>query len=397
MAEIAEKVCETIDTVSDMVFLNDLIDRATAEGGVDTLPDVTPEDPAQIQYTSGTTGFPKGALLHHRGLVNSALHQQQIIGFKKGTRAITMMPMFHCSGCGLAVLGAVQSLSTNIIVTTFIPAAVNRLAEEERVNLLFGVPTMLIALLEDFDRNPRDFSNLTHSGSGGSMVPPDLVRRIKSTWSCAFITVYGQTETSPLITMTRPNDTHEDIAGTIGQPMPQIEVAIRHPETGAIMPLDQQGEINTRGYLNMIGYNKNPEATAQTIDKDGWLRTGDLGTMDARGYVKITGRVKEMIIRGGENLFPAEIENCLLEHADVAEIAIVGLPDDKWGEVVGAFIRLNEGASADAVDLKAHCRAHISPQKTPTEWHFVTEFPLTGSGKIKRFELRDIWLEGGFS
>jgi fatty-acyl-CoA synthase len=235
------------------------------------------------------------------------------------------------------------------------------------------------------------------AGSGGSMVPPELIRRVTDRLGCGFYTVYGQTETSPLLTQTRASDRFEDLCNTVGQAMPHTELSIRDPASGAVMPLDTVGEICARAYSVMLGYNDDPDATAKTIDADGWLHTGDLGTMDSRGFVKVTGRVKEMIIRGGENLFPAEIENVLLEHADVAEVAVVGVPDPKFGEAVAAFIRPAAGAAFDPAALIAHCRANIAAQKTPTHWHEVSEWPMTGSGKIQKFALRDQWVAGDFA
>lgn len=226
------------------------------------------------------------------------------------------------------------------------------------------------------------------------MVPPELIRRITERLGCGFYTVYGQTETSPLLTQTRTSDPLDDVLHTVGQAMPQTELSIRDPATNAVVPVDTVGEICARGYSLMLGYNDDPEATAKTIDAEGWLHTGDLGTMDSRGFVRVTGRVKEMIIRGGENLFPAEIENVLLEHDDVAEVAVVGVPDPKFGEAVAAFVRLSGGASLDSAALVAHCRANMAAQKTPTHWIEVSEWPLTGSGKIQKFALRDQWVAG---
>ena len=304
-----------------------------------------------------------------------------------------MWPLFHTAGCSASVLGCVQQSMTNYIMPIFIPDALNRVIEEEKINASGGVPTMVTAMLESNRQKPRDFSSLTYFFGAGSMVSPELSRATYEAWNLNLCIIYGQTEAHPVITMTIKSDTLIDRTQTIGQPAEQTDVAIMDPESKEIMPLDVQGEICCRGYLVMPGYNDNPQATVETIDEEGWLHTGDLGSMDARGYIKITGRVKEMIIRGGENLFPAEIENTLLEHADVAEVTVVGLPDDKFGEIVGAFIRLKEGASADADMLKAHCRSEMSAQKTPAVWQFVDAFPLTGSGKIKRFELRDQWIK----
>lgn len=226
------------------------------------------------------------------------------------------------------------------------------------------------------------------------MVAPELVRTIRETFGCDFETVYGQTESSPIITQHHRDDALEDICNTIGQPLPQTDVSIRSVADNSVAPVDVVGEICVRGYCTMIGYHANPQATAEAIDPDGWLHTGDLGAMDSRGYVRVTGRVKEMIIRGGENHFPVEIENVLLEHPAVAEVAVVGLPDEKWGEVIASFVRCEGNSSLDADELRAYCRKHLSPQKTPTVWCQVRAFPLTGSGKIQKFALRDAFVAG---
>jgi len=207
--------------------------------------------------------------------------------------------------------------------------------------------------------------------------------------------VYGQTETSPVLTQTFPDDSEEDICNTVGQPLPNKDIAILDTQTSEVLPLDTIGEICSRGYCNMLRYNENPEATKATIDASGWLHTGDLGSMDKRGYVKITGRLKEMIIRGGENLFPAEIENTLLEHPAIAEVAVVGIPDPKWGEIVGCFIRPVDH-KPEISELIAHCRQYLSPVKTPTKWMFVEEWPLTGSGKIQKFNLLENFEQGAY-
>ena len=251
---------------------------------------------------------------------------------------------------------------------------------------------MIIAMIEAQAGRPRDLASLEMMISGGAMVPPELVRDTRASFECGFLTVYGQTESSPLLTMSRAEDAFEDICNTIGRPIPHTELAIFDPAEDTILPVGAVGEIRARAYSVMLGYNDDPEATAKTVDADGWLHTGDLGTIDERGFVRITGRVKEMIIRGGENLFPAEIENVLLEHPGVAEVAVVGVPDAKYGEAVAAFIRPAAGAAFDPGALKAHCRAQIAAQKTPSHWIEVSEWPLTGSGKIQKFELRNQWL-----
>jgi fatty-acyl-CoA synthase len=293
----------------------------------------------------------------------------------------------------MMTLGAVQFGCRMILARVFEPSAMLDIIEQEHVASVIGVPTMLIGLLEAQAARPRDVSSVQTIVSGGAMVPPDLVRRVRQVFGCGLQTVYAQTEASPVLVQTWREDTIEDLCGTAGQPLPQTRLSIRDPHSNAVMPIGAVGEICAQSYGVMIGYNDDPEATAEAIDSDGWLHTGDLGTMDARGYVTVTGRVKDMIIRGGENLFPVEIENVLLEHPDITEVAIVGIPDDRWGETVACFMRLAPGAAVKRAGLVSHCRARISPQKTPAHWIEVSEWPLTGSGKIQKFVLRERFMK----
>ncbi len=393
MAEIAAEAVRGLAAVREVVDLED--EKALFRRGerAAALPEVAPGDAAQIQYTSGTTGFPKGAVLSHRSLTNNA----RFFAVRAGTRPDSVwanfMPMFHTSGCGIITLGALQAGCPMFLVRQFDPAGVLRLIERERVTAILGVPTMLVAMLECLDQESFDLSSVEVAISGGSMVAPELVRNAVERFGCAFQTVYGQTEASPLVTQHHHGEALERICQTAGLPMPQTEVSIRSVDgQNAVLPVGEVGEICVRGYCVMMGYHDKPEATAEAIDAEGWLHSGDLGTLDREGYLRITGRVKEMIIRGGENLFPAEIENALLEHPDVAEVAVVGLPDDKWGEIVACFVRLEPGAAFDPQELRRHCRAHLSPQKTPAVWEQVASFPLTGSGKIQKFALAEAWL-----
>jgi fatty-acyl-CoA synthase len=396
MAEIAADVAAGIPALREVVDITDeaaLFARGPSE---QALPGVKPDDPAQIQYTSGTTGFPKGALLHHRGLTNNARMAFARAMLREGETVLNFMPMFHTSGCAVLTLGSVQFGCRMIIAKLFDPPRLLDIMQAERVELLLGVPTMLVGLCEAQAAQPRDLASMRMAVSGGSMVPPELIRSVRSLFGCDFETVYGQTETSPIVTQTKITDSGEDSCETVGQPSGQTEISIRDPQANSVVPIGEIGEICARGYCVMLGYNDNPKATAEAIDADGWLHTGDLGTMDERGYVRVTGRVKEMIIRGGENLFPAEIENVLLEHPDVVEVAVVGVPDERWGEVVACFVRLAPDARMDEGALRAHCRAHLAPQKTPAHWIEVAEWPLTGSGKIQKFVLRDRFVEGAF-
>jgi fatty-acyl-CoA synthase len=394
MAKIAAEVVADIPAIREVIDMEDHAALYREAAPTCALPQVDPPDPVQIQYTSGTTGFPKGVVLHHHGITNNARHFFARIGGFEGETVLSIMPLFHTAGCGLCILGSVQYGHRIILPRIFDPAVANLIVEREGVNFALGVPTMLIMMLEADAVQPRNLESVRVASSGGSMVPPELIRRVTTRYGCGFSTVYGQTEASPLLTVIRPVDPFEDQCNTTGQAVPHTEISIRDPATNTVLPLDTVGEICARAYSVMLGYNDDPEATANTVDPQGWLHTGDLGTMDTRGFVRITGRVKDMIIRGGENLFPAEIENILLEHAQVAEVAVVGVPDDRMGEAVAAFVRVAAGASFDPPTLVAHCRANIAAQKTPTHWIEVTEWPLTGSGKIQKFVLRDQWVAG---
>jgi fatty-acyl-CoA synthase len=348
-----------------------------------------PDDVAQIQYTSGTTGFPKGAELHHRGLTNNARFYGARIGLAEGAVLVNPMPMFHTAGCGMGVLGAVQHRATHVPVVAFDPALVLELVETERAEFLGAVPTMWIAMLEHPDFATRDLASLRVGISGGSPVPTELVRRIERGLGFPVTIVFGTTECSPLITQTRPDDSADDRAETLGQPFPQTDVMVADPATGQPVPVGELGELCARGYLVMRGYHRDPDATAAAIDTDGWYHTGDLASMDARGYLRIEGRLKDMIIRGGENIYPKEIEDVLFDHPAVAEVAVVGMPDDTWGEVVAAFIRRTPDAPAPTVEeLRAWCRERLAAYKTPVRWEFVDAFPLTPSGKIQKYVLR---------
>lgn len=395
MKEIADTACDSVPAIKHRIVMTD---HEAFYDGHDRgeLPDVKPDDVAQIQYTSGTTGFPKGALLHHHGLVQNGIDTMTRAGVCAGDCFIHNMPLFHTTGCAILVLGGLGVGSTMLLAPMFDPEMIVRVIERERTRFILGVPTMIVALIDEVRNSKRDVSSVERMMSGGAMVAPDLVRSAEAVFGSMIQIVYGQTESSPVITQAWREDSLEDLTETIGQPLPHVEVSIRDPQTNQVTPINQQGEICTRGYLVMTGYNNNPEATAAAIDDNGWLHTGDLGRMDERGYVKITGRVKEMIIRGGENLFPAEIENAMLEHDEVAEVAVVGVPDEKWGEQVACFIRMSGSARPNAPALKAFIRERLSPQKTPAFWVYVDDWPLTGSGKIQKFKLREAFERGDY-
>ncbi len=381
-------------------LLGDLLAEAEPIGqaaGTD-LPVVDVNDPVQIQYTSGTTGFPKGAVLRHASIVNNAAIWAHRVGIPDGASWLSPMPMFHTGGCVLAALGALSRRATLVLMPAFDPRLLLELVESERPWFVAAVPTMLIQVMDHPDAGTRDLSSLQAVVSGGAQVPEALVRRIESSLGVDFTIVYGQTECSPALTNTCPTDSPEDKGSTVGPPLAHTEVRIVDPATLKTVPLGAAGELWARGYCTMVGYFDKPEATAETLLADGWLRTGDLATMDERGYCRIVGRLKDMIIRGGENLFPAEIEEVLYRHPGIAEVAVVGLPDENWGEVVGAFVRPVEPAAPPTLaDLVAHVRAHLSPQKSPTKWYAVETFPLTGSGKVQKYAIREAWEKGVYA
>ena len=395
MQEIADAVCDEVPAITHRILLTDH-DSLYAGEDVGELRNPKPSDAVQIQYTSGTTGFPKGALLHHNGLVRNGMDTMVRGGLQSGDTFVHNMPLFHTTGCAILVLGGFGTGCTMLLAPMFDPSVIAQVIERERTKFILGVPTMLVALIDEVRQTGRDVSSIQRIMSGGAMVAPQLCRDAKEVFGAPVQIVYGQTETSPVLTQAWYDDSLEDLTETIGQPAAHTEVSIRDAQSNSVLPVGEQGEICARGYSVMLGYNDNPEATAAAIDSEGWLHTGDLGRMDARGYVKITGRVKEMIIRGGENLFPVEIENTMLEHEAVDEVAVVGVADEKWGEQVVCFIRSNADQALTADGLKSFIRERLSPQKSPAHWVKIDDWPLTGSGKIQKFKLREAYEAGKY-
>ncbi len=374
---------------------DDFLARADeVDGG---LPAVAPDDPMMIQYTSGTTGFPKGAYLTHRGLGNNGAHTADRMGVSEEGVYVVPMPLFHTGGSVCCVLGAVAKRATNVLVEAFEPGLVLELFDRYDGTAILGVPTMLVAMMEHPDFASTDMSHVEALCSGGSLVPAPLVKQFEERLGAPFTIVFGQTECSPVASMTKPTDTIEDKAGTIGPPMPGVEVKIIDTSSGETLPVGEIGGYCTRGYHVMKGYFEMPEQTEEAIDADGWLHTGDLCAMDERGYCTVEGRLKDMIIRGGENIYPRELEELLFARDDVGDVAVVGLPDEKWGETVAAFVRPAPGHGVDKNALFSYLREHLAPHKTPKHWFAVEEFPLTGSGKIQKFKLRDQWQDGALT
>jgi fatty-acyl-CoA synthase len=371
---------------------SDLLEQGKGDA---ELPEVLPNDVAQIQYTSGTTGVPKGARLTHRNLSNNGRFYAETIGAGVDDVWVNPMPMFHTAGCGLCTLGALQTGGTQVLPPGYDPELMLQLFEEERGTIMLCVPTMLIRMLDQKSINERNLSSWRLVTLGGAPVPPELVKRAQERGINAAIG-FGQTESSPYLTHTLPDDPHPDWVSTVGRPMPQTEIKIINPETGLIVPIGEIGEICARGYSIMKDYFDNPEATLSALDADGWLHTGDLGSVDDRGYCRVQGRRKDMIIRGGENIYPREIEDGLFTHDSVAGVSVVGIPDHEWGEVLVAFVQLKPFHSASEQELTEFCRTKLASYKVPRLWKFVDQFPQTASGKIQKFILRDQYLAKEF-
>ncbi|NKQ55461.1 AMP-binding protein [Amycolatopsis sp. K13G38] len=359
------------------------------------LPAVGAEDVVQIQYTSGTTGFPKGAMLHHKGLLNEARHVAERAGMSDGGVYVNAMPMYHIGGGAVTSFGAWAKRGTFVILPGFDPGLLLEALETYRGTHTLVVPTMLIAMLDHPDRAQRDLSSVQTILSGAASVPASLVRRTQELLNCQFSILFGQTETHGVICQTRVTDSPEDQAETVGQPLPQLEVKIADQVTGEPVALHETGEICCRGYQNMLGYFGQEDETSATIDADGWLHLGDLGSMDERGFVTIRGRMKDMIIRGGLNIYPAEIEAALGDHPAIEYAAVIGVPDATWGEQIGAVVTVREGADRPSLrELTDYLRSQIAPHKTPVYWAFVDQMPATPSGKIQKFVLHERFEQG---
>jgi len=351
-----------------------------------------PDDPINIQYTSGTTGFPKAVLLSHHNILNNAWFAARAMHFGEGDRLCVPVPFYHCFGMVLANLLCLSVGACVVIpVEHFDPLPVLRAIEAERCTALHGVPTMFVAELERPEFGTIDLSSLRTGIMAGAPCPPALMRRVMEDMHCAEILIgYGQTEASPLTHLTARSDTLERRTETVGRNLPHQEAKIIDPETGLTVPPGVIGEICFRGYHVMKRYYGDPEATAQAIDQAGWLHSGDLGTMDECGYVRITGRLKDMIIRGGENIYPAEIERVIASHPKVAQAGVIGIPDEFYGEQVEAWVQVHTGETLSADEIRTWCRERLAHFKVPAVVRFVDEFPMTVTGKLQKFRMREI-------
>ncbi|MBG0774830.1 MAG: AMP-binding protein [Desulfovibrionaceae bacterium] len=355
---------------------------------------LTPDDVVNMQYTSGTTGFPKGVMLTHKSIGNNGFWIGENQGFSHVDRVCLPVPLFHCFGCVLGVLACVSHAATMVFTEVYKPLDVMAAVDQEKCTALYGVPTMFIAILEHklFDR--FDYSSLRTGIMAGSPCPVHTMKQVMDKMNMTEITIcYGLTESSPVMTQTRIDDDLQRKTETVGRAMPEVEVKVVNPDTGEDSAPGEQGEICCRGYLVMRGYYNNPEATARAIDADGWLHSGDLGVMDEHGYLSITGRLKDMIIRGGENIYPREIEEFLYHLDGVQDVQVAGVPSRKYGEEVGAFVRLKANVDLEPEDVRDYCRGKIAWHKIPKYVHFMDEFPMTASGKIQKYKLRELAAE----
>lgn len=375
--------------------LRDLAEEITLDALERRRADCHPDDVICIMYTSGTTGNPKGVMLTHHNLVANATYTGQGLGFTEEDRLCIPVPFYHCFGSVLGTLACATAAAAMIIPSEYFePEKALVAVEKERCTAIHGVPTMFIAELEHSEFDRFDLGSLRTGMMAGSPCPIEIMRQVIDRMGCREMTVgYGLTEAAPVITLTRSDDDIERRVSTVGTPFPYVEVKIVDPDTGEEAPVGNQGELCSRSFMNMKGYYKMPEATEAAIDPDGWLHTGDLATVDADGYYKITGRSKDMIIRGGENVYPREIEEFLYTNPKVADVQVIGVPDQRFGEEIMAWVLLRAGQEATEEEIRDFCRGRIAHYKVPRYVKFVSEFPMTVTGKIQKFRMRELAVE----
>ena len=352
-------------------------------------------DPINMQYTSGTTGFPKGAMLSHRNIVLNGYYVGGCQKLSEQDRILIQVPFYHCFGCVLGTLCAVAWGAAMIVPYEFFkPDESLKAIASEQATAIYGVPTMYIAILDHPERPNTPCKSLRTGIMSGSPCPIEVMQRVQNAFGVPDLTIaYGQTEASPVITQTCTDDSTELRVSTVGRPIPDIEVKLTNPATGETLGDNQQGELCTRGHVVMIGYYNMPQQTASAIDAEGWLHTGDLATRISSGYYKITGRIKDMVIRGGENIYPREIEEFLYKHPSVQDVAVVGVPDPKYIEELAAWIRLKPGKAATEDEIRKFCQGCLAHYKVPKYVRFVSEFPQTVTGKVQKFKIREAMIK----
>ncbi len=348
------------------------------------------DDPINIQYTSGTTGFPKGATLSHHNILNNGYYVAHLQNFTQEDKLCIPVPLYHCFGMVMGNLGCVSHGATMVYPSEgFEPLAVLQTVQEEKCTALYGVPTMFIAELDHPDFNKFDLSSLRTGVMAGAPCPASVMKKVIELMHMSEVEIcYGMTETSPVSTQTRIDAPLEKRVGTVGLIHPHLEIKIVDPETSKVVPVGKAGELCTRGYSVMLGYWNNPGATAEAIDQARWMHTGDLATMDREGYIDIVGRIKDMIIRGGENVYPREVEEFLYTHPKIIDVQVIGVPDEKYGEEIMAWIKVKSGEQVTEEEIKAYCQGQIAHYKIPRYVKFVDAFPMTVTGKIQKFLMR---------
>ena len=353
---------------------------------------LSPDDPINIQYTSGTTGFPKGATLSHHNILNNGYFVGELCGYTEGDRICVPVPLYHCFGMVMGNLAATSHGACLVYpAPSFQPAPTLRAVAEQRCTSLYGVPTMFIAMLADPAFETYDLSCLRTGIMAGSPCPVEVMKQVVNRMRMTEVTIcYGMTETSPVSTQTRPDDTLERRVSTVGRVHPHLEVKIIDPDSGLTVPRGTPGELCTRGYSVMLGYWDQPDHTAEVIDRARWMHTGDIAVMDDEGYLNITGRIKDMVIRGGENIYPREIEEFLYTHPDILDAQVIGVPDERYGEELCAWVRLRPGAPMlTAETLRNYAAGKLAYYKIPRYVHLVEEFPMTVTGKVRKVEMRE--------
>ncbi|HPC86265.1 MAG TPA: AMP-binding protein [Smithellaceae bacterium] len=374
---------------SDLIAMGESVTERELDDRMKTLAD---DDVINMQYTSGTTGFPKGVMLTHHNVINNARMVGDVMGMTEKDSLLIQVPVFHCFGCVMSTLNSVYHASAMVMLEYFDPQLSLESIHKEKCTAINGVPTMFIAMLHHPDFERYDMKSLRTGIMAGAPCPVEAMNQVRTKMHCPEVVIaFGQTESSPVMTMTRRDDPVELRVATVGRLLPDIEGKIIDPETGGDLPPNTQGEIVTRSACVMKGYYKMPEATTAAIDADGWLHTGDLGEIDENGYFKVTGRIKDMIIRGGENIYPRELEEFIFTHPKVQNVQVVGIPDPKYGEQVLAAIHLKNGGRATAEEFIEFCKGKIARHKIPKYWEFVEEYPMTASGKIQKFKIREMF------
>lgn len=389
MAAVAEQVCADIQDITRI----SLAERGKWQGSEALHHDLAPADPdtpVMLQYTSGTTGRPKGVLLTHRALVNVARLTMEATAVEPAAVCFNPLPLFHTAGCVIATLGPAWVGGTVVLCERFMPDLALAAMRREGVTVLFYVPTVLLALLQAQRGSAAEPPRLRVVMGGASHVSSELIDGTAAVFGSGVYNLYGQTELAPVLSLTRPGDSRADQLTTVGRPLPHLDCKIIDPDTGATVGIGEVGEICARGYQRFVEYVHDPQATERALDREGYVRTCDLGAMDERGFLTVTGRLKELIIRGGENISPVEVESVIRRHDDVLDVVAVGVPDERFGEVVAVVCQLDSDVRADLRDsLLDHARKHMPAYKIPARWFISDAFPTTPTGKVQRFALRE--------